>query len=346
MQIYLTEKIGNPELFTGRRNELKFFLDWCEGIKGQFSKSTAILSRRKTGKTALLQRLYNILFHADDQVIPFYYEVVEGKKWAIDFCSDFFLTFLFQYIAFKTRKVEYLGLTARKTFSGSLDIVRQEGMDYLIGLITDAECLVNEKRVDLLWTLVRDAPRKIAETRNERIVQLIDEFQYLNSEIYRDEAGTEIMHDFAAGYMSTAEYRNAPLLVAGSWVGWLRHMLHTMLPSRFRHYEMAPLPEEEALELVFKYSQILKVPVAEEPAYLLAKLSEGNPFYISAFFYSQSSDKDFSSQKGVLRTIEFETLDNQGEVKGAWWEYIAKTFTSVNERNAKQLVLYLSKYRG
>ncbi|MCP4403028.1 MAG: hypothetical protein GY801_37700, partial [bacterium] len=47
-----------------------------------------------------------------------------------------------------------------------------------------------------------------------------------------------------------------------------------------------------------------------------------------------------------LRTIEFETLDNQGEVKGAWWEYIAKTFTSVNERNAKQLVLYLSKYRG
>ncbi len=79
MQIYLTEKIGNPELFTGRRDELKFFLDWCEGVKGQFSKSTAILSRRKTGKTALLQRLYNILFDRNDpQLIPFYFEVEAG----------------------------------------------------------------------------------------------------------------------------------------------------------------------------------------------------------------------------------------------------------------------------
>lgn len=95
MKVYLKEKIGNPDLFTGRKKELAFFLKWIEGIKKEISMSTAILSRRKTGKTALLQRLYNLTFEANDVVIPFYYEVKEGKQWALDFCRDFYLTFLY-----------------------------------------------------------------------------------------------------------------------------------------------------------------------------------------------------------------------------------------------------------
>jgi len=58
MQIYLKEKIGNPELFSGRKKELDFFLKWIDNIKREISPSTALLSRRKTGKTSLLQRLY------------------------------------------------------------------------------------------------------------------------------------------------------------------------------------------------------------------------------------------------------------------------------------------------
>jgi len=96
MQIYLKEKIGNPDLFTGRKRELTFFLKWIEGIKKEISMSTAILARRKTGKTALMQRLYNLTFEQNDGVIPFYYEVREGKCWALDFCHDFFMTFIYQ----------------------------------------------------------------------------------------------------------------------------------------------------------------------------------------------------------------------------------------------------------
>ena len=32
MKIYLQEKIGNPDLFTGRRKELSIFSKWIEGI--------------------------------------------------------------------------------------------------------------------------------------------------------------------------------------------------------------------------------------------------------------------------------------------------------------------------
>jgi hypothetical protein len=77
MEMYLEEKIGHPELFTGRNNELVYLLKWADQIKDKLSKSTALLSRRKTGKSCLMQRIYNILFEKNDKVIPFYFEIKE-----------------------------------------------------------------------------------------------------------------------------------------------------------------------------------------------------------------------------------------------------------------------------
>ena len=347
MRIYLKEKIGLPDLFTGRKRELAFFQKWIEGIKKEISQSMAILSRRKTGKTAILQRLYNLTFEKDDGVIPFYYEMREGPRWAVDFCRDFYLTFVWQYIAFKTRKPEYLVLrdTQGHDFAQAAAIAEQEHLEYLIGQIRMIEKLVNEKNVDTLWRVVREAPLALATQQNERIVQIIDEFQYLNSEIYLDENKTHHARNFAGGYMSTAEYKNAPLLVSGSWVGWLRAMLHTLLPSRFRQYELENMPEDEALEMIYKYAQIMEIPVTEDVVYAMAQVCEGNPFYISALFHSHCPDKDFTTQEGLLHTLEFETLNDQGNIKGVWMEYIGKIFYNINERYAKQIVLYLCQHR-
>ena len=132
MNIYLQEKIENPDLFTGRQKELELFTKWINGIPKGISKSYAILSRRKTGKTALMQRLYNLTFDRPDGVIPFYYEVRERKQWAGDFACEFFLTFLYQYIAYKTRNTQYLEGTVERTFQAAFEIVQKEGMDYYI----------------------------------------------------------------------------------------------------------------------------------------------------------------------------------------------------------------------
>ncbi|MCP4154475.1 MAG: hypothetical protein GY757_42515, partial [bacterium] len=103
MDYVLKERIGKPELFTGRKEEFTYFLKWIDDIKEEKSQSTAILARRKMGKTALMERLFNITFHKNSNVIPFYYEVKETQMWAVDFCREFFLTFIYQYIAFKSR---------------------------------------------------------------------------------------------------------------------------------------------------------------------------------------------------------------------------------------------------
>ena len=162
MDYALKERIGKPELFTGRKEELTYFLKWINDIKDEKSMSTAIMARRKMGKTALIERLFNITFFQNNGVIPFYYEIKEVKIWVMDFCQDFFLTFIYQYIAFKTRKTEYLLPEGESDFEKAIAVAKKEGLDYLTGFIESAAHAVAHEKVDILWNIARETPRKIA----------------------------------------------------------------------------------------------------------------------------------------------------------------------------------------
>jgi hypothetical protein len=339
------ERIGDPALFTGRKEEMAYFLKWINDIKERKSMSTAILARRKMGKTALMERLFNITFYKNDGVIPFYYEIKEQDVWIVDFCIDFFLTFIYQYIAFKSRKSEYINPFKNNNLEKAKQDSVKEGHEFLVELIESVEDSARYDHVDLLWETVRTAPHTIAARRKEFIVQMIDEFQFMNAKIYRDKALKNLAKNLAGGYLSTAESKIAPLLVSGSWVGWLMKELSSLLPARFKNKSIKNMPEDEAWELLYKYSRFFDVPVTEETAFLLVRVTQGNPFYISAVIRSDYPDKNLTSIEGLTNTLEFETLDDHGLIKLSWMEYIAKAFPEINDRNAKYIVLHLSKHR-
>jgi hypothetical protein len=46
-----------------------------------------------------------------------------------------------------------------------------------------------------------------------------------------------------------------------------------------------------------------------------------------------------------VHTLAFETLDERGEIKFTWMEYVSNAFQRVNDRNAKNIVLYLCRNR-
>ena len=346
MDYALEERIGNPDLFTGRKEELGYFLKWIDDIKERKSQSTALLARRKMGKTALMERLFNITFFKNNGIIPFYYEVKEKKMWAVDFCKDFFLTFIYQYIAFKSRKSGYLTPENKSDFGKAVEIAKQEGLDYLRGIIEGAAHATAHEEIDILWEIAREAPKTMASRQKEYIVQMIDEFQFLNAMIYRDKNMKILADDLAGWYLSTAESKIAPLLVSGSWVGWLMNLLEMMLPARFRHYPLENMPQDEAVEMVYKYSRFFDTPVTEETAYLIAEMTEGSPFYISSIFRSLYQRKDLRTVKGLIEILEFETSNNQGIIKLTWMEYVTKAFKQVNDHNAKKIVLHLFKHKG
>ncbi len=345
MEYVLEERIGDPDLFVGRKEELAFFLKWIADIEGRKSKSTAILARRKMGKTALMERLFNITFHKNAGVVPFYYEIKENNVYIVDFCLDFFVTFVHQYIAFKTRKTEYLVPLDEINLEKIKEITRREGFDDLTSLIESVEYAAEHEHIDTLWKIVRNAPKTIAARNKEFILQLIDEFQFLNAVVYRDKDFDLPADTLAGGYLSTAESKIAPLLVSGSWVGWLMSELIQMLPARFKFMPLPKMPQDEAIEMVFKYSHHLEVPVSEETTFLIAQLTEGSPFYISALMRSNHKNKDLTTPEGLLETLQFETLMDSGEIKSTWMEYVNTAFSRVNAKNAKSIVLYLCKNR-
>jgi hypothetical protein len=216
----------------------------------------------------------------------------------------------------------------------------------LIELIESVEYAFVHEYVDILWNTVREAPKNMAFRQNEFIVQMVDEFQFLNAVIYWDKKKSQdqLADTLAFGYLSTAESKIAPLLVSGSWVGWLMNQLRRM-PARFYYEYLENMPEDEAEEMVYKYSRDFDVPVNEETAYLMAQLAEGSPFYISSIIRSRCPGKDLTTVKGLTDTLEFETLDNRGNIKATWMEYILASFQKVNDKNAKNIVLYLCQHR-
>jgi hypothetical protein len=347
MDYALEERIGNPDLFTGRKSELDYFLKWIREIKERKSQSTALMARRKMGKTAIMERLFNITFFKNDGVIPFYYEIKEINMWIVDFCVDFFLTFIYQYIAFKTRNTYYLRPDEKNNLKKVKETAIKEGLDYLTGIIDSVEYSVRHDHVDILWGTVREAPLTIAYRKKEFIVQMIDEFQFMNAMIYWDKkkSKNQLADNLAGGYLSTAENKIAPLLVSGSWVGWLMSELETLLPNRFWYEYLENMPEDEAIEMVYKFSRFFDVPISEETAYLIFKQAQGSPFYISSIIRSRFRDKDLTTVKGLIDTLEFETLDRRGNIKATWMEYVLSTFKKVNGKNAKKIVLYLCQHR-
>ncbi|MCP5108532.1 MAG: hypothetical protein GY950_34425, partial [bacterium] len=285
--------------------------------------------------------------YKNNGVIPFYYEIKEVTMWIGDFCKEFFLTFIYQYIAFKTRKKKYLDPMAGFDFEKAADIAKKEGLLYLTELIKGVEHEYTHEYVDTLWTMVRDAPRRLAARQGEFIVQMIDEFQFLNAMIYWDKGKSKdkLADTLAGGYLSTAESKIAPLLVSGSWVGWLMNELITMLPSRFRYEYPGNMPEDEAIEMIYKYSSYFDVPVTEETVYVMAQMAGGSPFYISSIIRSALRKKDLTTLQGLTETLEFETLNERGIIKLTWLEYISAAFPQINGRNAKHIVLHLCKHR-
>jgi hypothetical protein len=105
------------------------------------------------------------------------------------------------------------------------------------------------------------------------------------------------------------------------------------------------MPEDEAVEMVYKYSRFFDVPITEETAYLMFNQAEGSPFYISSLIRSRFRDKDLTTVNGLTDTLEFETLDRRGNIKATWMEYVLSAFKKVNGKNAKKIVLYLCQHR-
>jgi len=71
IEFAIRERVGKPEHFIGRAEELEYLHKWADNIRKEISRSLAFLGRRKIGKSLILERLYNIIYSEQNGLIPF-----------------------------------------------------------------------------------------------------------------------------------------------------------------------------------------------------------------------------------------------------------------------------------
>ncbi len=157
MEYPLTEKIGNPDLFVGRKTEFTRINKWLSMIPHRMSKSRVILARRQSGQTVFIQRIFNQLWSDPKRgVIPFFFDIAENKIWYPDFAIKYYCHFVSQYISFLERNEKLIKQPL------SLSKIRE----YWVA--NSNQCLVDDvdtfleyqemKLYDSMWDIANTAP--------------------------------------------------------------------------------------------------------------------------------------------------------------------------------------------
>ncbi|HPE69628.1 MAG TPA: hypothetical protein PLF96_09940 [Thermotogota bacterium] len=330
----LPEQIGNTGLFVGRKKEFDFFLgDWYEFLQKNFVMSQALLARRKKGKTAFLQRLFNILWSdGSGGVVPFFLTIPEKKTTLASFSKDFFAVFCNHYLSFFTRDPSLLSQPI--DFSALRPHLPDAAFVELYNSVVGAE---NSNDWDSMWRTASSAPFRIAASKGLKVVQIFDEFQNIDSYVF-DYRGERI-DSMSGTYIDLAEKRQAPLIVSGSEVHGLIRIIRR-LTARFRERTLGNLPQDEAHQAIVRYAEFNHTRVNPEAIQHIWNLTHGDPLYIRALLLSEANtSRDFTIGQNIIQAYAYEITS--GEIYSTWMEYIAKVFYEVNERNAKRIMLYL-----
>ncbi len=345
MKYPLREKIGNPDLLVGREKEFKNIEKWIAHIPKNLSKSRVILARRKSGKTAFVQRIFNRLWSANGDVIPFYFDMAENPVWYPDLAFKYYRAFVSQYISFLERDETLV----RESLS--LEEIRRYGESASVkSFVRDVDALFENKKSELyssVWETACGAPHRFADVYNRHILVMIDEFQNFSEYVYPDPLfQARPIKALAGSFHSLSESKIAPMLVTGSYVGWLLEIAGKYLqagrlsPWRFNPY----LTTEEGLQAVYNFAEANNEPITNETALLINRLCMSDPFFISCVMQSNYADRDLNNTEGVIDTFDYEITDRRSMMTLTWSEYIQLTLDKINDRYAKSMLLYLSKH--
>ncbi len=344
MQYPLEEKIGVPELLVERKREAANFGEWLSWIPKKLAKSRVILARRKSGKTAFVQRIFNRLWNENGTVIPFYFDVADVKTSLFELSLKYYRAFASQYISFLERDASLVGRPL--TFGQIKAYAKSESLSYMA---TDVDLLLGNAEIHpqgLMWDTACSAPHRYASNTERRFLVILDEFQNLSAYIYRNKECTGDPDDSIPGsYHNLSESKIAPMLVTGSYVSWLiRISAKYLQASRLEEWYMDPfLAPEEGLEAVYRYAEVYDEPITNDTALQINRLCMSDPFFISCVMKSKYSARDLSDETGVIDTVNYEITDRNSQMQRTWGEYIEMTLSRINDLHSKNILLHLSK---
>jgi len=339
------EDFVSPEEFTNRKQELDFLWSLADKATRRTAWGYAIIARKGMGKTALMLEFYRQLFTQQKQVVPFFVSFAEDKEkpgvvqlTLEKFISKLFVTFAFQYGAFKSGRFSTLPrlprmVSEQKEFFASFGdpLLEKEFLSHLHALET--------KDIEGAFDHAIEFASEFTLQRGEAGIVMIDEFQVL-TQIYDERY--EKFRDITEWFQKPAEARWYPMVVSGSAVSLvIKTVMGGLLSRRFGSYHLDPFDAPHTLEFVYKLSRKEQIKLSEEAALGIHRLTGGNPFYILCFFMSLGlKDKDLSTLKKVEELYVFETTNRDGKMRKFWDDHFNEFADKINDDKIGLQALY------
>jgi DNA-binding Lrp family transcriptional regulator len=339
------EDLLSPEEFTNRKQELAFLWSLADEATRRTASSYCIIARKGMGKTALMLEFYRQLFTQQKKVVPFFVSFAEDKdkpgvvQLTLEkFISKLFVTFAFQYGAFKSGKfsappqLPRLG-PERKEFFTSLgdSLLEKEYLGHLHALETND--------IENAFDHAIDFARTMTSRRGEAGIVMIDEFQVL-TKIY--DQRYQRFRDITEWFQKPAEARWCPMVVSGSAVSLVvETVMGGLLARRFGPYYLHPFDQRHSLEYAYKLSRKKQIELSEMAAAEIHRLTGGNPYYIWCFFNSLGlKDRQLLTTEIIEDLYTFETTDLRGKIRQFWDTHFKAFSDKINDEKIGLQALY------
>ena len=335
------------DLFVDRQRELDLFWEWATSIPNRILNSFALIGRRRTGKTAILVKLFNRLFYEQEAVMPVFISFARylNRKEPItsyDFAQEYLSGYIASYLAFRYRRPdllhERLNLPRLRGFAHQLQ--DEAALDWL----ESYDALLEQRTPYGVVQWVINLPRGKARWRNMPTAMIVDEFQVLTN-VYDPVVGR--YYDITDSFQWAVDTKWAPILVSGSAVSLLvGEALGGMLSGRFSYWYLDPLTREYAHDLVFRLGDFARVTVSEELAEAIWQLTAGYPYSICGLMTSLCLARQrYPSPDALEEVLTFELTNPRGKL----WQHYSEEFAKYSDllntgQITKKVMFWAVKY--
>lgn len=348
-QINPLEEIAN-EWFVNRKEDLDYFWTWANRIPLPGRHSTAFAGLRRTGKTAIIHRVFNRLFHEQERVLPVF---ITFEKYlhrpdpitTYEFADEYFNGYLRSYLAFRYQRPEFhrqdLSIDEARNFAEEAndDVALELLRMYDIRLSSSPHLRSSNLSY---WAI--DIPKGTAAIYDIPTAIFIDEFQLLTG-CYDPDDG--FYKDLTNAFQKASETVWAPLVVSGSSVNLLMgQATGGALSGRLRYKILGPLEQQHAIDMILRLGEFEGIKITEEFALAIWTLTQGYPYAIESLLQTISPAKDRYPDLAALdEVLQFELTNSSGLLFKHYNEEFAKYSSLLNDgQTTKRVMFWATKY--
>lgn len=319
--------------FIGRGQEIDALGKISSEAKEGVATGIFISGQRGSGKTELLNQLFNVMFWRQDQVAPFFYALNPALTSALDFSTDYLGRFIHQRLAFQKKNASLIneGLSLESL----INVAEESGAHWAVDIIKNHLQIKASGDMTRIFLSAIRAPHNSYLSTGMPVVVLIDDFQKISELHGLNDDNKNLWMLFEEQFKS----RLTPHIITGC-----RSTLHKMLfqdtpfGKDLELFSLSGLDKNSSIKLLTLLCEHYGIIVDRDALLVFADLFRGNPFYIRNFIQTARYSGKTLSEKD-LRSIYFKEI-TAGKIYTYWISRLKNHVPRPEERKTALTLLY------